>query len=224
MPEDQNVPGTNESDAKANENNAEINESDAKVNEENKKSNGAISHYKEELGKTRNVVSDLQSQNEKLIKDLETQKTSKLEEQSNYKELWENAERKRQEAEEKSNKIQTQYVSDLKRSAIEKEAIKLGINKSALNDINLLKGEMDNFVQIETTSTGNINVLGSSEFVENLKETRPHWFTDGKAPTFNNAIPQHTTNKEMTPSDILALQKKDPTKYNEIMRKRLNII
>jgi hypothetical protein len=49
----------------------------------------------------------------------------------------------------------------------------LGIRKDALNDLDLL--DFDEVI-VETTSSGNINIIGADSAVKKLKSERPHWF------------------------------------------------
>lgn len=179
--------------------------------EEAPKSTGAINYYKEQL-------EEMKAVNAKLLNEVETSKTAQLQEKENYKQLWENEKGLRVEAESKSDRIQESYFNGLKNSAIETFAVKHGIRDHALADIGLLDKTM---VQIETTSTGNANVIGADEFVESLKLSRPHWFSDGKPPLINGANPEPHKEKVMTAQEVIALEKTDPIAYRKEMQKRI---
>lgn len=178
-----------------------------------KKTVGGSSFYKTK-------ISEIQTENDALRQQIEELQTAQLQEKENFKELWELEKAKRVNAEEKATQISTSYFNGLKMSAIEQEAIRLGIREQALHDIAMIDNSI---VQIETTSTGNANVLGAREFVEQLKETRPHWFGDQSAPIVNSANPQMSTVNDLTPAQLAALQKTDPAKYKAEMKRKYNL-
>ena len=77
-------------------------------------------------------------------------------------------------------------ITDKKMSAIREAAIKAGVLESALEDIDFLDWSG---VQVETTSTGRLNVLGVDDAVKRIKTLKPHWF--GKpAPKINGKVPE----------------------------------
>lgn len=176
------------------------------------KKNGAINHYKEQLAALQQEKADLAAQ-------MESFKTQELEKQERYKELWESEKSKRVEIEQNNQQNYSSFMTTLKATAIEKEATKMGLKQEALQDLDLVDKSL---LEIETTSTGKINVLGVNDFMENLKVNRPHWFTDMSAPKVNNAVPGSATPQRRGPSELLQLQKSDPTEYNRIMRDRLS--
>ncbi len=179
--------------------------------EDNVKPNGAINHYKQELEKTRKAADDLARQLEEL-------RTSQMKEKSNFKDLYELEVSKRQDAEIKLKNLSTSFVDNLMRKEIEAEALSNGIRPEALMDLDLVDKSM---IETETTSTGKINFLNVREFIQTLKTTRPFWFKNGDPPKINSSLPGNPQFKELSPAQILELQKKDPKKYNEIMQKRL---
>lgn len=161
---------------------------------------------------------ELREQNLKLQEQLKMKEESVLQEKQSYKELYE---RKSQEVDEYKGKLSEQqntFFNSLKNQEIEKQALKLGIRSEALEDIRTLD---QNSVLLETTSQGHVNVLGATEFVEDLKKKRPYWFKQQGAPMINTGNPSYSGEKEMSASDILKLQKTDPAKYREIMMKKI---
>jgi len=185
---------------------------DANTEDEKKKNSGS-NFYKQKL-------EQLIEENKSLKEHLETEKTKVLTEKENFKELWELEKRKRVEIEDKNKKLSQNYVNYFKTTAIKEEALKSGILEQALDDIHLVDNSM---VQVETTDRGNINVHGSKEFVEHLKEVKPHWFRKINAPNINtNNSTMPSQPKELTAKELLALEKSDPVKYREEMTKRIN--
>jgi hypothetical protein len=164
-------------------------------------------------------LAEVVAEKEAISKQLDEERQNKLKEQNNYKELYELEKGKRSQAEEKAIKISQSYFNGLKMSAIEQEALKAGIHDSALEDLSLIPNDI---VQIETTSTGNANVLGAKEFVEYLKEKKPYLFKNGTPPRINNSNPTQVVPKELSPSEIIKLQQTNPDAYNAYMRKRLS--
>jgi hypothetical protein len=128
------------------------------------------------------------------------------------KEEWQKvAQMKEKEAEELRQKLQKkdEMVSNyFKKSEVKAQAMKLGIRDQALQDLDLLP--MDD-VQLETTSTGKLNVLGADRYVEKLKTERPHWFTDKSAPQVDGGVPSVSQGSTLNMSDVLKLQKEGKT-------------
>lgn len=166
-------------------------------------------------------IEELEKQNREFQTMLEEAKTQKLKEKENFKELYEIERKKREAAEEKAVKISRDYLTGVKMSAIESEAIKAGIIPEALADI---RPEDATMVEIETGDKGSVNILGAKEYVEYLKETKKHWFKSFQAPKINNGNPEEPEKpKELSGKDLIALQKKDPEKYKAEMAKRLKL-
>ena len=110
---------------------------------------------------------------------------ARLRDTENWKKLYELKTQEAEEKDQKLNQIQESIVENAKFSAVKEAALKSGIRPEALGDLSLL-GFRD--VAIETTSNGNVIVLGADRFVEQLKTIRPHWF--GKpAINLNGNIP-----------------------------------
>jgi hypothetical protein len=151
---------------------------------------------------------------------LEESKTKQLKEKENYKELYEIEKNKRLSAEEKTVKISKDYLTGLKMAAIEQEALKAGMLPEALDDI---RPEEATMVEIETGDKGSVNILGAKEYVEFLKETKKHWFKIHGAPIVNNNHPSDLVSpKKLTAKELIALEKSDPVKYQEEIKKRLS--
>lgn len=142
-----------------------------------------------------------------------------LAEKSNYKELYERKNEELNTLRAERENDQRLFFDSVKISAVEKEAIKMGIRPEALEDIKRLGQDG---VMIETTSTGNLNVLGVEEFVTDLKRNRPFWFKDQGAPTINNGSPGYREEKPLSGLEMLKLQRENPQKYKELMMKKFN--
>lgn len=145
---------------------------------------------------------------EEKVKQFETQReeleVKSLREKEEWKKL---AEIKENEALDLKKKLESKdklTSTYFKRAEVRAEAVKAGVRESALDDLDLLGFDG---VEIESTSSGKINVLGAGEFVERIKATKPHWFEDKKAPSVTSTTPGVTKGKSMQLKDILKLQK-----------------
>jgi len=159
--------------------------------------------YKHELKAER-------EEKEKLSRKIQEMEEKSLQEKNNFRELYEREKAKRVEIETEIEKKNELFYNTLKRTTIKDFAKKYGLIDHAIDDLDRI--EIDP-VEIETTSTGGLNVIGAKEFVEDLKGKKPHWFSEGKI-NINNGNPIYK-NKDLNGKDLLDLQKKDPLKYKE---------
>lgn len=138
-----------------------------------------------EKGRLDHAIGDLHRYKSQ-VKDLQTKLASveeqKLKEREDWKSLYEIEKEARTNAELASNKTQESYLAEKKFSAIKEAALRFGIRPEALDDLSLLSLDQ---VQIESTSTGRLNVLGADTAVQELKRTRPYWFSDNRPPNVN---------------------------------------
>jgi hypothetical protein len=179
--------------------------------DEGKGKGGATAYWKEKWEQSQKESQGYQRQ-------LEDEKTNKMKENQQWKELYEQEKAKREDMEYTSQRNNEVYINTNKTSAVKQEALKMGIRPEAIDDLEDLDKST---LEVETTSMGNMNVIGAKEYVENLKLRKPHWFTDSTPPKYNNANPNGNIPKPKTAADILKLQKTDPDAYNKAMRERL---
>lgn len=175
---------------------------------------GGSAFYKQKLA-------DAERRNAELASKVDEIQSKNLQEKENFKELWELEKNKRIEAEENRSKLAMTVSTNFKNSAIKQEAIKAGILDTAIEDLDIIDNSL---VEIETTDRGSINVLGAKEFVDQLKDKKPHWFSKSGIPNINNSNPEVTKTKEMSSDEIIKLQKTDPERYKVEMRKKLGIV
>lgn len=119
---------------------------------------------------------------DKLEQERKQEKESKLKEQNQWKEIAETKEREAAEAKQEADNLRASYVNDKKFNAVRSKCEALGLRPEAISDLEALDLED---IQIETTSTGKINVLGADKFASALKARKPHWFSDKAAPKVN---------------------------------------
>lgn len=108
-----------------------------------------------------------------------------LKEKQDWQKIAQLKEKEANEEKEKNNRLLGSIISDKKISAIRTAAIKEGLLDSASDDLELISWDD---VEVETTSTGRINVHGAEDAVKKLKSLKPHWFGKPGA-KFNGKIP-----------------------------------
>jgi len=125
----------------------------------------------------------------KQVKDFEAkQREEKLRghrEKQEWQKVAELKEKEANEEREKSSRLMKTIITDKKMAAIRNAATKEGILDSALEDLELIDWSD---VEIETTSSGRINVHGAEDAIKRTKALKPHWF--GKAGAkFSTRVP-----------------------------------
>lgn len=150
---------------------------------------------------------------------LKEREESEMKAKAQWEEL---AKRKEEEANQykaDAERVKTSYLNEKKYSAVREAASRLGLRKEAVSDLDLLS--LDG-VNIETTSTGKINVLGADSFVEKLKQAKPHWFSSSQPPNVNTSSPRVVEGGgPVTVDMILAAEKEakksgDYSKYHQL--------
>lgn len=150
----------------------------------------------------------------------QVEKERLLKEQNNWQELAQIHESRSKAAEERLNMIQESLVNKEKFSALKDAAMRAGIKPEALSDLELVGLDK---VQVETTSTGRVNVIGVSQAIDGLKLSRPHWF--GGSPTrVSGALPTVAstqglvTEKELIKLSVEAQKNSDYATYEQKLK------
>lgn len=207
--------------SQANTDNAQNHEEAIQQDESNHESNEKNDTKKNAAGSAfyKQKLEALEKKNNELAKMLEEREIKSLQEKENYKDLWELEKQKREQTEEKMKSLSTSVFNNFKTSAIREAAAKMGILDTAIEDLDLLDNSM---VQIETTDHGNINIHGANEFVEELKQKKPHWFKNLNPPKLNNMTPIKT--QGLTPQEVIELEEKDPKAYRSYMKSLIKAV
>lgn len=165
--------------------------------------------YKEEVARERQARLALEQK-------LKQEEMSKLEREKNHEELARVWKQKYEEVEQKYSGVISSQVDYFKKTAVENELVKLGIKSEYLS---LAKKELDDagIVDVETTSMGNINVIGAREFAETFKNKYPDVFKVLGRPAVNTQTPSMNTGKVWKAEEILALEKGDPVEYKKAL-------
>ena len=108
---------------------------------------------------------------------LETEQKTKQDQELKQREQWKTlAEQKEQEAKRLQGELESvkdSFLNEKKFGSLREEALRLGLRQEAVGDLETLDlSEM----QVETTSTGRINILNAKMFAEKIKAIKPHWF------------------------------------------------
>lgn len=160
-----------------------------------------------ELARLRSENAKFKKETEARTKADEKAKADKLKAENKFKELADENEKKALEATQRAERIENSYLTDRKFNAVRTAAEKLGLRVEAVADLEGL--DLDD-IQVETTSTGKINVLNADKFASRLKTQKPHWFQDPKATKVNSngqrVVDDSSDTGEMTGSKLLKLE------------------
>lgn len=118
-----------------------------------------------------------------------------LKKQSSYKELAEQYEKELEVERGKNQRFSEAYLQDRKLDAVKAAASQAGIRKDAIDDLELLIARAD--IEVETTSSGRINILGADKFVARLKSQKPYLF-ETKGSKVNPETPGVGTASDMS--------------------------
>lgn len=151
----------------------------------------------------------------------QAEKERLMREQENWKGLAELKEQELNEHKEKLEAIQNSLVKREKFNALEKAARAAGIRDEAINDLEYFG--MDK-LQVETTSTGRVNVLGVEGAIANLKLSRPYMFggqktvVNGNVPNVNNSDSGVVSEKDLIKLSNDARKSGDYTEYEKAFK------
>jgi hypothetical protein len=144
-----------------------------------------------------------------------------LVEQGRWEELAKEKDARLRELEERDAKTRQAFVDEKKFSAVKEAALKSGIRSEALPDLELVSLDK---VQVETTSTGRVNVLGVEHAIEQLKLSRPHWFggtktvISGSDPQVNSTTTGIVNQKDLIKLSMEAQKTGDYTAYEKAFK------
>lgn len=139
---------------------------------------------------------------------------------SEWQKAYEAEKSKREDLEVREKKLEQSFVRNEKLSAIEREAVRLGIRKESLSDLGFFPFDD---VQIQKTvredGTSDLSVIGAADAMERFKLTRPTWF--GPVGTLNTNMNDPEVVKVTATSTVDAIAKAhhegDIVKYNQLM-------
>jgi len=193
----------------------EIVEPEAISAEAYEKTKNDMHAFKRKFMDTQKQLEDFQGK----FKELEEKN---LEGNNNYKELWEKERTSKADIEGKLKSLTGNILEDKKMSKLKEEALKNGIDEDFLD---MLDAFDTSDILVETTSSGQFVVNGADTWVEALKSTKPKMFKQKVDPTINNKTGNYDgKDKTYSSKEVLALQKTDPDKYQEIITKKRHLI
>lgn len=106
-------------------------------------------------------------------------------------------------ANERAERLDKSYLDEKKYAALREEALRSGIRKEALPDLDLI-----DFTELETETlpTGRVTVKGADKAILKLKTLRPHWF-GAKTPSVNANSPDVISPKKVSYADLVTAEK-----------------
>lgn len=146
-----------------------------------------LEKFKQDNIKAKKRMQELEAQ-------LEVERRNKLKEKEDWKSYAETLEKELESTKTERQALSQAMIYDKKVEAIRISALNTGIRKDAIK--HLEKFGTDG-VEIETTSTGRINVLGADQFVARLKAEAPYLF-DVKGSKVNAESPSMIGKSEIT--------------------------
>lgn len=146
---------------------------------------------------------------QKLQEQAESEKLARMKEQNQWREIAESKEREAAEAKAEAENTRKSYINGQKFSAFSAAADAIGLRPEARSDLELIDLEA---IQIESTSTGKINVLGVDKVAEQLKRQKPHWFLEKQPPNVNAANQRVHDNTGTITEDMLFAAEKEAKK------------
>lgn len=146
-----------------------------------------------DIAKHKAKIAELETANEK-------SRLDKLRESENWQTLASEETKRADTAEAKNKALSDSIQYDKKYSAVKTLAIQAGLRKEAINDLELIDLPE---VQLETTSTGRINVLGAEKALERIKMSKPHWFNKRGTVNINPGEPGVVSGGEIKYNELL---------------------
>jgi len=173
-----------------------------------------------ELNKVLDEMHNYKRQAKEFEDSLSKRKMDELKQKDEWQKVAQIKEEEATASKEEANKLRDSIIWDKKYSALKEYALRSGIRREALSDLELI--DFENDLAIETTNTGKVNVLGADRAINNLKSTRPHWF-GSKGGNINTSDPEVVSGGAITMQDIFKAEKKakesgDYAPYYKVMK------
>jgi len=117
----------------------------------------------------------------------------------------------------KNKSLVDSFYTTKKHDAVLAECRKLGLTDAAEEDLSLIAFEGGD---VERTDQGRVIVHGASDFAQELKKRKGHWFSSQQAPKINaGGARRDPEPSELTASYLYSLEKTDKKKFLELMPK-----
>lgn len=197
---------------------------DASSEQQQKETNPkAYDEVKADMLKYKQKLKGLEQENERLLEEKKTLETKNLQDQNQYKTLYEKITEENKILKKSLTEVKTGFIENEKLREIEMKALTSGLKPKALELLrNIASGTED--VVVEITNTGRTQVVGVESYIEKLKQQYADvLFVDGKAPNINTNVPNtQVTTKSWTGKELLELQRKDPAQYQKVMQEKIS--
>ena len=145
----------------------------------------------------------------------------RLKETQNYKSLAEKYKAELEADRKELGTLKGTISRSQKYNALERVALEQGLRTEALDDLEAVNLED---IELEVTSNNRYMVHGTKEFVERLKEKKPHWFKKDKPPGVNSGggSAKPAIASKLTPDDYVKAEMK--YKRREITAEQFKVV
>lgn len=183
----------------------------------------AYEEVKADMLKYKQQLKNAEAEKEKILEEKRSLETKNLQDQNQYKTLYEKSLEENKVLKGSVLTMKDNFIKNEKLREIESKALASGLKPQGLEILRGIAADTDDVV-VEFTSTGRTQVIGADGYIEKLKQKYGDvLFVDGRAPNVNNHLPNGSVEtKKWSPTEILALQKKDPAAYDKAMKEYLS--
>lgn len=143
-------------------------------------------------------------ENEDMKRQIESMRLKKLKESEDKEAYIQEVEKQRDQAIRDRQMYSEAYLEDRKTEAVKVEAIKLGMAQEFLEVLEKMGTEG---IEVETTSTGKVNIIGAHSFVARLKSKYPRMF-ESKGSKVNSDSPSTVEAEELSYEKLMKLKEK----------------
>jgi len=210
------------------ENNQANAESNANANTEQNSQNNAnanaegneeVTTLKSQLEAQRRQNKELEGKISTFSKQLDDLKKNGLKAKEDYKALYEQAEKEKQDLATDNEKKTKSFFNTMRFLTVKDEAQKLGIRTEAMPDLSSL--DMSE-LEVKMADDGLIRVSGAKEWAEKAKKLKPHWFKAANDPVINaGGTGTGATGKPSREEFNKAFtnRQKDPAAYRKVLER-----
>lgn len=177
-----------------------------------------------DLMKWKQRAREMEQQINKLQESIKAKENEKLENKEEYKKLYLTVKEENDRLKKQLEQMGQNVFFDKKMGKVESAAREAGMREIQVRDLSRYP-EYTDLVEVETSESGRMSVNGVQEMLGKIRVERPEWFSRGKAPNINSALPDGGIPPEKTLSAIeeLELEKKDPVAYRAYCKKKYGI-
>jgi hypothetical protein len=158
----------------------------------------------------------LKQEREELVNKLKQKEVQELKAKEDWQSIASQYEQEANDYKKRYSELRENLILDKKLSDLKTKALTYNIRKEAIDDLEMLDLSE---LQVETTNTGRLNVLGTESVLSRLKIQKPHWFNSQKSnlntehPSLNSD--SKLTLKDLREAEVKAKSSRDYSDYNK---------